>query len=200
MHWQVALWSVFSLALAFAALSALRAAISADLIAPPTGLPVQALAIVVPLALVVAVMTWANMTKNYVEGYGGMVTVVRNAAMSSGFLILFLSYLLPIAVSTAIHGARAAGALLMSIGLLVSRMKLRRWITEPAVPVSAPQPRLGDEVPRPGQPQRGNGPQLGAPGSPLLSPETQPEDWNASLWDPEIQADIERRRRTEPTP
>jgi hypothetical protein len=40
------------------------------------------------------------------------------------------------------------------------------------------------------------GPQISTPNTRLLPPvETQPEDWDASLWDPEIQADIERRRR-----
>ena len=192
-RWQLALGTLLLLALVFGLLSLTRAAIQADLITPPAWLPVTVLSFAVPLALVVTFVAWSNLTKGLVEGYGGMVAVVRNWAMTCGWLILFLSYLLPMKTPTAFHLARAAAAILIVIGLLISRNKLERWLAEPAAPAGTepgaihPPPSLDDPQ------QRGSGTPIARP-APVV--EAQPQDWDASLWDPEIQADIERRRRS----
>jgi hypothetical protein len=192
-RWQIAFWAVLLAAVVLAALSLLRAAIGADLITSPDGLPVTALAIAVPALLLVTFGVWSNVTKGVVEGYGGMVAVVRNWAVSAGSLILFLAYLLPAKAPTAFHLARAAGAILLVIGLLISRGKLQRWLIPPATPPGeASSPRqVQVQVP----PQLRAGPQTMTPPA-----EPQPRDWDASQWDPDIQADIERRRhRGKPT-
>nr|WP_221383050.1 hypothetical protein [Actinoplanes polyasparticus] len=171
--------------------SLLRAALKSDLVAVPAWFPVTVLSFAVPLALFVSVLVWTNLTKRIVESYGGLAAVVRNWVMTSGWLILVLSYLLPAKTPTAFHLARAAGGLLLIAGLLISRVKLQRWLAEPSAPDN-PAPAVhshpGVSASPPGQ-------------RPLLPPvEIQPRDWDASAWDPEIQADIERRRhRTDPT-
>ncbi|MCM4078452.1 hypothetical protein [Paractinoplanes hotanensis] len=171
--------------------SLLRAALKADFVVVPAWFPVTVLSFAVPLALFVSVLVWTNLTKRIVESYGGLVTVVRNWAMTSGWLILVLSYVLPAKTPTAFHLGRAAGGLLLIAGLLISRVKLQRWLAEPTVRADpAPAVRADSGVSAPGLGQR-----------PLLPPvETQPRDWDAAAWDPEIQADIERRRRrTDPS-
>jgi hypothetical protein len=106
-----------------------------------------------------------------------MISVVRNWAMSCGSLILFLTYLLPAKTPAAFHVARAVASVLLVIGLMISDRKLRRWLAEPAAKRNVPAPRRG------------------VPSSRLLPPtEVQPLDWDASRWDPDVQADIERRR------
>ncbi|GIF48798.1 hypothetical protein Afe04nite_33370 [Asanoa ferruginea] len=182
-------------AMAFAVLSLIRAAIRAELIESPEWLPVTALSFATPLALIVSIVVWMNLTKGVVEGHGGRVTVLRNWALSWGSLILFLSYLLPAKTPTAFHVARAGAATLLVAGLLISRTKLHRWLAEPA---PAADMASHTHLPQERVPQRlRSGPPPGTPIARLLPPavEVPSRDWDASSWDPEIQADIERRRR-----
>ncbi|MCY1144362.1 hypothetical protein OWR29_40745 [Actinoplanes sp. Pm04-4] len=183
-RWLVAMWVVAGAAVLFAVHSLVRAAIAADVFTPPAGLPVTALSYAVPLALFVAFVVWANVTRSVVEGLGGVVQVVQNWAISVPTLVIFLSYVLPAKTPAAFHLGRAVAGLLLVAGLLISRSKLQRWLVEPAsepLPPVAPPRSAVPTFPRT---------------APLLPPvEVQPRDWDASAWDPEIQADIERRRR-----
>ncbi|MEH0935736.1 hypothetical protein [Micromonospora psammae] len=208
-RWQAAaLWTLLTLAVLFAGLSLVRAAINADLMISPSGQAVRVLSIALPSALLLAFLTWSNLTKRVIDAHGCPVAIVRNWVGSCGVLILFLSYLLPMKTPAAFHVARAAGAILLAIGALIIRSRLRRWLAAPAGIVSGSAGAqsasaddaygrvdlpLGNDDPRSRQPQQ---PRSGAQavGMPL-SAEPQPEDWNASLWDPEVQEDIERRRR-----
>ena len=193
LRWQLALGLVLLLAVGLALLSSIRAAIAADAITAPSWLPVRMLSVVVPVALFVSFGLWANVTKRIVVGAGGMVAVVRNWAMSLGALILFLAYLLPMKAPAGFHVARAAGAILLMTGLLISRGKLHRWLVEPAdvAPPAAPPSaaiNFGSRI--------GPVPSAGLRIGQLPPPVPQPEDWDAARWDPEIQRHIERRRRS----
>ncbi|NYF59940.1 hypothetical protein [Micromonospora purpureochromogenes] len=198
--------TLLTLAVMFAGLSLVRAAINADLIVAPGGRAVTVLSIAVPLALFFAFLVWSNLTKGIIEAYDGTVAIVRNWAVSCGGLILFLSYLLPMKTPAGFHVARAAGAILLAIGALIARSKLGHWLAAPGAPVSGAAGRQsasaddaydrvnlpsGVDDPRRGQPQQQSAQIVELP----LSAEPQPEDWNASRWDPEVQEDIERRRR-----
>ncbi|MGC1209966.1 MAG: hypothetical protein WA890_01695 [Micromonospora sp.] len=212
----------------FAGLSLVRAAIIADLIISPSSQAVTVLSIAVPLTLFFAFLAWSNRTKRVIDSHDCPVAIVRNWAVSCGSIILFLSYLLPMKTPAGFHLARAAGAILLIIGALITRSRLGRWLANPTAATATPGSHhgarsasaapamiipgsmipqsasgddangrvnlpLGNDDPRRSQPQQ---PRSGAQivGVPL-SPEPQPEDWNASLWDPEVQEDIERRRR-----
>ncbi|WP_446217356.1 hypothetical protein [Micromonospora sp. IBHARD004] len=213
-RWQAALWALLALAVLFAGLSLVRAAIIADLIVSPSSQAVTVLSIAVPLALFFAFLGWSNLTKRVIDAHDCPVSIVRNWAVSCGSIILFLSYLLPMKTPAGFHLARAAGAILLIIGALITRSKLGRWLANPAAAAAhpgshhgagsasaapaaivsgsaAPQSASADEAYG-----RVNLPRSGAQivGVPL-SAEPRPEDWNPSLWDPEVQEDIERRRR-----
>ncbi|MGK5741332.1 hypothetical protein [Micromonospora sp. URMC 103] len=183
-RWQAALWALLALAALFAGLSLVRAAIVADLVTPPSSQAVTVLSIAVPLALFFAFLAWSGLTKRFVDSHQCPVAIVRNWAVTCGGLTLFLSYLLPMKTPAGFHLARAAGAILLIIGALITRSRLGRWLANP--------PAATDDPPR-SQPQqlRSRAQIVGVP----LPAEPQPEDWNASLWDPEVQEDIERRRR-----
>ncbi|MGQ5263192.1 hypothetical protein ACTWLT_20890 [Micromonospora sp. ZYX-F-536] len=147
-----------------------------------------------PLALFFAFLAWSNATKDVVEAHGGTVAAVRNWAISGGSIILVLSYLLPMKTPTAFHVVRAAAAILVIIGSLITHNRVSRRLAEPAAPATAAGPAgLADDVP---QQRQSVSPTAGTP----LPAEPQPEDWNAALWDPEVQRDIERRRRQSTPP
>jgi hypothetical protein len=194
-HWELLLGTVLVLAMAFAVLSLIRAAVRADLVESPTWLPITALSFALPLGLFVSIVVWMNLTKRVAETHGGKVTVLRNWVLSWGSLILFLSYLLPAKTPTAFHVARAGAATLLIVGLLIARTKLHRWLAEPA-PVPATPDTVNPRQERVPQQLR-SGPPAGTPIARLIGPavEVPSQDWDASSWDPEIQADIERRRR-----
>jgi hypothetical protein len=67
LRWQAALWTLLALAVLFAGLSLVRAAINADLIVSPRGPAVTVLSIAVPLALFFAFVAWSNLTKRVIE-------------------------------------------------------------------------------------------------------------------------------------
>ncbi|MEU7971520.1 hypothetical protein AB0B48_05715 [Micromonospora sp. NPDC049089] len=184
-----------TLVVIFAGLSLVRAAIAADLLTSPTGGAISALSIAVPLALFAAFLTWSNVTKRVIDAHSIAAATVRHWAVGAGGLLLFLSYLLPVKTPTAFHVVRAAAAILLGIGALVTHRRATRRLADPATPAGGIPPRDTQDAP-PGQVPQQAGSQ---PARLALDIETQPEDWNASLWDPEVQRDIERRRR-QPTP
>ncbi|MEU8114502.1 hypothetical protein [Micromonospora sp. NPDC048947] len=193
-HWQAAQWALLALAALFAGLSLVRAAITADLLTPPSGGVISALSIAGPLALFAAFFTWSNVTKRVIDAQSIAAATVRHWAVGTGALLLFLSYLLPMKTPTAFHVVRAIAAILLAIGALITHRRAMRRLTDPATPADqndAAGPSIAplrmDEA-RPGQVES-------QPARLALDIETQPEDWNASLWDPEVQRDIERRRR-----
>ncbi|MCF0092078.1 hypothetical protein B0E54_00899 [Micromonospora sp. MH99] len=195
--WRATLWTLVTLAGAFAALSLLRAAIDADVIKSPGAGALTALSIVVPLALFFAFLAWSNRTKSAVEAHGGTLAAVRNWAVAGGSLLLFLSYLLPMKTPVAFHLVRALAALLVIVGAWILHRRVERLLAEPAAPPAAVRP----DGPQ-GAGERGHLPQqrgVSTTGMPL-SPEPQPEDWNAALWDPEVQRDIEARQRRSSPP
>ncbi|WP_327033858.1 hypothetical protein [Micromonospora ureilytica] len=198
-HWQVAQWALVTLAALFAGFSVVRAAITADLLTPPSGAVISALSIAGPLAFFAAFLTWSNVTKRVIDAHSIAAATVRHWAIGAGALLLLLSYLLPVKTPTAFHVVRAAAAILLGIGALITHSRATRRLADPATTADqndatgtgiAPQ-RMDDA--RPGQ--AGSQPARLA-----LDIETQPEDWNASLWDPEVQRDIERRRRQQAPP
>ncbi|MEH1058531.1 hypothetical protein V6U89_25390 [Micromonospora sp. CPCC 206171] len=67
LRWQAALGTLLTLAVLFAGLSLVRAAITADLIVSPGGWAVTVLSIAVPLALFFAFVVWSNLTKRVIE-------------------------------------------------------------------------------------------------------------------------------------
>ncbi|MGC4794711.1 hypothetical protein ACLQ3H_11380 [Micromonospora saelicesensis] len=202
-YWQAAQWALVTLATLFAGLSLVRAAITADLLTPPSGKVISALSIAGPLALFAAFLTWSNVTKRVIEAHSIAAAAVRHWAIGAGALLLALSYLLPMKTPTAFHVVRAAAAILLGIGALITHRRAARRLAEPATPAPQSNP-TGTGIPplpineaRPGQVP----PQVGSqPARLALDIETQPEDWNASLWDPEVQRDIERRRRQQTPP
>ncbi|MBM0203291.1 hypothetical protein ACIA47_13410 [Micromonospora sp. NPDC051227] len=193
-HWQAAQWALVALAALLAGVSLVRAAITADLLTPPSGKVISALSIAGPLALFAAFLTWSNVTKRVIDAHSIAAATVRHWAVGAGALLLFLSYLLPVKTPTAFHVVRAAAAILLAIGALITHRRATRRLAGPATPAEqsdttgAGIPPLGMNEARPGQVES-------QPARLALDIETQPEDWNASLWDPEVQRDIERRRR-----
>ncbi|MFC0564824.1 hypothetical protein ACFFHU_11850 [Plantactinospora siamensis] len=191
-----------------AGLSLIRAAIDAHLLAAPSGRTVLVLAAVAPAALFLAFAALARATNRLVET---RFSIVRNWALSSGGLVLFLAYLLPLKIPVALHLARAVGAILLIAGVLIADRKLRRWQAAPVPAITvlpgvaagpqtdpvgrygaAGMPALGDrDRPEQAQPQRPR-PQVSGT---QMSMEPEPTDWDASLWDPDVQQDIEHRRR-----
>ncbi|MGC4866954.1 hypothetical protein ACLQ3B_16145 [Micromonospora sp. DT53] len=198
-HWQAAQWVLVTLAAVFAGLSLIRAAITADLLTLPSGDVIDVLSIAGPLALFAAFLTWSNVTKRVIDAHSIAAATVRHWAIGAGALLLFLSYLLPVKTPTAFHVVRAAAAILLGIGALITHGRATRRLAEPSTPAdqndatgTGTAPQWVDEA-RPGQ--------VGSqPARLALDIETQPEDWNASLWDPEVQQDIERRRRQQAPP
>ncbi|MEU1585679.1 hypothetical protein [Micromonospora sp. NPDC005710] len=204
-HWQVAQWVLVTLAVIFAGLSLVRAAIAADLLTPPSGDVISALSVVVPLALFAAFLTWSNVTKRVIDAHSIAASTVRHWAVGAGGLLLFVSYLLPVKTPTAFHIVRAVAAILLGIGALVTHRRATRRLADPATPAGDIPPRDQNDATGTGiAPQRMDEARPGQAGSqparPPLDIETQPEDWNASLWDPEVQRDIERRRRQQTPP
>ncbi|MET8360831.1 hypothetical protein [Micromonospora sp. NPDC005171] len=195
-HWQAAQWVLVALAALFAGLSLVRAAITADLLTPPSGEVISALSIAGPLALFAAFLTWSNVTRRVIDAHSIAAAAVRHWAIGAGALLLFLSYLLPVKTPTAFHIVRAAAAILLAVGALITHRRATRRLADPATPAGGIPPRDMNEA-RPGQVPQQVGSQ---PARPPLDIETQPEDWNASLWDPEIQQDIDRRRRQQTPP
>ncbi|MFI6231988.1 hypothetical protein ACIBD9_00335 [Micromonospora sp. NPDC050784] len=169
---------------------------TADLMTPPSGKVISALSIAGPLALFAAFLTWSNVTKRVIEAHSIAAATVRHWAIGAGALLLFLSYLLPVKTPTAFHVVRAAAAILLGVGAVITHRRATRRLADPATSAGDIPPRDMDEA-RPGQvPQQVRS----QPARPPLDIETQPEDWNASLWDPEIQQDIDRRRRQQTPP
>jgi hypothetical protein len=188
-----------TLAALFAGLSLVRAAITADLLTPPSGEVISALSIAGPLALFAAFLTWSNVTKRVIDAHSIAAAAVRHWAIGAAALLLLLSYLLPVKTPTAFHVVRAAAAILLGIGALITHRRTARRLADPATPANPNETTgagiapLGTTEARPGQ--------VGSqPARLALDIETQPEDWNASLWDPEVQRDIERRRRQQAPP
>jgi hypothetical protein len=188
--WQASIWVLVALAVLFAGLSLVRAAISADVLTPPAGKVITALSLAAPLALLIAFLAWSNRTKGVIDARGVPVTAVRHWAVPLGTLLIFLSYLLPMKTPTAFHAVRAAAAIVLVIGALITHGRAGRA----APPDTATEPGRQGELPQQSP--------SGAPPAwaPLLDVDTQPQDWNASLWDPEVQQDIERRRRRSTPP
>ena len=158
-------------------------------VGPPSvlRLPGLVLSLAVPLTLAVSFAVWTAMTKGVVERYGGTIAVARNGAMTDALIIFGLSYVLPMRIpTTAYLLLRVLAGILLIAGLVMARIKILRWYAEPAEPSAAaplPQQRTPPEL-------------TGTPVPVGLPPvEIQPGDWDAHLWDPDIQADIERRRR-----
>ncbi|WP_406072959.1 hypothetical protein [Micromonospora sp. NBC_01638] len=198
-YWHAAQWALVTLAVFFAGLSLVRAAITADLLTPPSGKVISALSIAGPLALFAAFLTWSNVTKRVIDAQSIAAASIRHWAVGAGALLFLLSYLLPVKTPTAFHVVRAAAAILLGVGALITHGRAARRLADPATPADqndatgtgiAP---LRMEEARPGQ-------VANQPARLALDIETQPEDWNASLWDPEVQRDIERRRRQQAPP
>jgi hypothetical protein len=212
--WQAWFWAVLVLAVLFTAVAVAR------LIGPVPAV----LRVVAPLGLFLAVVGWSVSTKRVAAAAGGTAAVVRNWAMSCGWFVLLLSYVLPPVSPAVFHAVRVAAAPLMVAGLLIARGRMARWLVEPAPPapqgppvvaadpaVAAPAAHAGGPPPAPyaagpspalhaaGPPPARPRPATAVPGF-VPPPEPQPEDWDASLWDPDIQADIERRRHRRPSP
>ncbi|MBM0230812.1 hypothetical protein JNW91_02320 [Micromonospora sp. STR1_7] len=184
-----------ALAALFAVLSLVRAASAADLVKVPGRQVVSVLSVVVPLALFVAFVVWSNLAKGLVEAHGGTVALVRNWAVAVSSLVLFLSYLLPMKTPVAFHVVRATAAILLVIGALAMSVRLQRRLTGPAAPNTAAHPGAA-ATPAGSRAIAGSvGPRSVSVTGLMPPAEPQPEDWNAALWDPEVQVDIERRRR-----
>jgi hypothetical protein len=208
--WQAALWTALAFAVVYSLLCLVRAAITVGLIASPATPLVTVLAVAAPLALFAVLVVWAKITRGVVERLGGTVVVVSNWAISCFLLVFVASYLVASSTSPALHLARAAAAVLLVVGLLIARAKISRWLVEPAPagvpaqpgtqPASVADP-AGPAGFQPGQlpQQRRVGPRFGTPVARLPPPpEPEPHDWDAALWDPEVQRAIKRRRRAAP--
>jgi hypothetical protein len=182
MRWRIAWWSLLVLSAALGTHSLTKAAIVAGVLESSGKQIPVVLSAALAVALVVSWVVWANLTRTVVEAHGGTVAVVRNWAMSSATILILLSVVLP-SDNEAVHLIRVAAAALLVVGAFLARVKIQSWLTTPGPPAGAAAPRAETVV---------------TPSfSGVPSPEPRPEDWDAGRWDPEIQADIERRRHRE---
>ena len=173
-RWQASYWALMATVVLYTAV------VLVGVLDGPASPAVQ---IAASFAVFVAFVVWAGSTRRLAETYGGTVAVVRNVALTCGWLALLISYVLPMS-STAYRFAAVAAGPFMVAGLLIARNKVHQWLVEPADPaVPLPAP-----VPQPGPSPH--------PFAPVTMPnaDVRPDDWNASLWDPDIQAEIERKR------
>ncbi|GAA3933455.1 hypothetical protein Aau02nite_26550 [Amorphoplanes auranticolor] len=182
LRWRIAWWSLLLLSAALGTHSLTKAAIVAGVLESSGKQIPVVLSAALAVALVVSWVVWANLTRNIVEAHGGTVAVVRNWAMSSATILILLSVVLP-SDNEAVHLIRVAAAALLVVGAFLARARIQSWLTAPGPPAGAGVPRAETVLT----------PSL----SGVPSPEPRPEDWDAGRWDPEIQADIERRRHRE---
>jgi hypothetical protein len=182
LRWRIAWWALLVLTAALGTRSLTKAAIAAGVLeSSGKEIPVV-LSAGLAAALVVTFVVWARLTKGIVEAHGGTVAVVRNWAMSSAAVLVVVSLVLS-SDTAAFHLIRVAAAALLIVGVSVARAKIQSWLTTADPPAGAGD-REAETVVTPSW-------------SGVPSPEPRPEDWDAGRWDPEIQADIERRRRRE---
>ena len=72
-----------TLAVLFAGLSLVRAAITADLLTPPGGKVISVLSIAGPLALFAAFLTWSNVTKRVIDAQAIAAASIRHWAVGA---------------------------------------------------------------------------------------------------------------------
>ncbi|WP_433729900.1 hypothetical protein ACQP2Y_18645 [Actinoplanes sp. CA-051413] len=179
LRWRIAWWALLLLTAALGTRSLTKAAIAAEVLESSGKQIPVVLSAALAAALVVTFVVWARLTKSIVEAHGGTIAVVRNRAMSGAAVLVVVSLVLS-SDTAAFHLVRVAAAALLLVGVAVARTKLQSWLTSADPPVGA-----------------GAEPVAAPSWNGLPSPEPRPEDWDAGRWDPEIQADIERRRRRE---
>lgn len=175
LRWQIAWWALLLLTAALGTRSLTKAAIAADVLESSGRQIPVVLSAALAAALVVTFVVWARLTKAIVEAHGGTTAVVRNRALSGAAVLVVVSLVLS-SDTAPFHLVRVAAAALLLVGVAVARAKIESWLASADRPSGA-----GAET-------------VAAPswnGSP--SPEPRPEDRDAGRWDPEIQADIERR-------
>ncbi|MFC4106164.1 hypothetical protein [Micromonospora zhanjiangensis] len=128
---------------------------------------------VVALAFYGALLMWSIRISRLVQAHGGPIWISRNLIGLLAVALYFALNLLPTAANPAVfHLLRVVSAMLLVVSTFITERRLRRWLADPHF-------RAAETFD--------------------LSPEPRPEDWNANLWDPEVQRDIERRRRRQPT-
>ncbi len=173
-RWQASYWALMATVVLYTAVAL------TEVLTGPAPTVVQFAA---PVAVFLAFVVWAASTRRLAETHGGTVAVVRNAVLTCGWLTLLASYVLPMP-PTAYRLVAAAAGPVMIAGLLIARGKIQQWLVEPAEPAE-PLAAVG--------PPPGPSPH---PFTPVTMPtaDVRPDDWNASLWDPDIQAEIERKR------
>ena len=186
-YWHAAQWALVTLAVLFAGLSLVRAAITADLLTPPGGKVISVLSIAGPLALFAAFLTWSNVTKRVIDARGDHCGVDPALGGRSG-----CSALPPVVPPAGEDPDR-----------LPRRPGGRRDPPRRRRPDHPPQSRAPAR--RPGHPRDQNdatgtgtaplrreearpGQAANQPARLALDIETQPEDWNASCGIPRSSA------------
>jgi hypothetical protein len=136
------------------------------------------------VALVVTLSAFLRGARRVLEERGLSALRLRHWAFSAWSILFLLSVAVQVMSPSYDEPGRiiAAGLLAAAVPFLVvavlaTRAKVVRALSGPA---------FHGEPPAPAPPE--------IPG-PLLPVTPQPGDWDATRWDPEVQADIERRRR-----
>jgi hypothetical protein len=187
MQWHVATRRVVGFAVAYAVV-ALAAAVFTETLAnvPRTwqspalifaGLIISLFGLTVLLGIAVSLAVWIWVAVRQTREFGAPAYGHLGFWGAGAFLVLFAAgYVVPGGVYLA-AAVRLLGAVLLIAGVLHTRAWLRRR-SDPDRPSAADRYSLVTG---------------GDPASPLAAQPTA-DDWNASLWDPDVLKDIERRR------